>query len=332
MSIKQETSMNLLGRFANPILKAGRSGLEWWAMVFVSAFVLAACGAGTVTSGDSAALSGPGSTSPVTGGSPSTAAGDGIPQFGSEEFGLTMEQLAARVEQVEGLVGDCMREAGFEYVPVDFVTVRQAMTADKSAPGLSDDEFRSQYGYGISTQKDKPTVAIGFGEQNLRIFDNLSSTDQVAYNQTLYGEDQGATFAATLEAEDFSTTGGCTSKAVEASFTPEELSSSYFNPGDRLLEQDPRVVSAIAAWAECIRQSGFDYNHPDEIEDDIRERFLAITEGQDPTALTGSSLDALLELAGEEKAVAQNDFDCASELLDPVVEAVEAEIYGAPQG
>ena len=70
----------------------------------------------------------------VLGGNTTTAADGG--RIGSEEFGLTMEALTANIEQVEGLIGDCMREAGFEYIPVDFVTVRRAMLADKTAPGL----------------------------------------------------------------------------------------------------------------------------------------------------------------------------------------------------
>jgi hypothetical protein len=282
--------------------------------ILVLAFGLVACGSGSPSSEDTT----------------TTAAEDG--RIGSEEFGLTMEALTANIEQVEGLVGDCMREAGFEYVPVDFVTVRRAMLADKTAPGLTDDEYREQYGYGISTQFDKPAVDLGLGEQNTRILAGLSSTDQVAYLRTLYGENDKATFAVTLEAEDFSETGGCTRAAVEQVFSEAELTGSYVNPGDIVIAQDPRVVSATEAWADCIGDEGFDYNNPDEIEEDIQERFDAITEGQDPQTLTGSALEALTELQGEERAVAQIDFDCAEELLEPVIEEVESEIYGAPQG
>jgi hypothetical protein len=281
--------------------------------ILILAIGLMACGSGSSSSEET-----------------TTAADSG--RIGSEEFGLTMEALTANIEQVEGLVGDCMREAGFEYVPVDFVTVRRAMLADKTAPGLTDDEYREQYGYGISTQFDKPAVDLGLGEQNTRILAGLSSTDQVAYLRTLYGENDKATFAVSLEAEDFSETGGCTRAAVEQVFSEEELTGSYVNPGDVVIAQDPRIVSATEAWADCVGEEGFDYNNPDEIEEDIQERFDAITEGQDPQTLTGSALEALTELQGEERAVAQIDFDCAEELLEPVIEEVESEIYGAPQG
>lgn len=225
-----------------------------------------------------------------------------------------------------------MREAGFEYIPVDFVTVRRAMLADKTAPGLTDEQYREQFGYGISTQFDKPAVDLGLGEQNTRILNALAPADQTAYLRTLYGEIEEATFAVSLEAEDFSETGGCTRSAVEQVFDEDELNPNYVNPGDVLISEDPRVVAATEAWSECVGEQGFEYNNPDEIEDDIQERFDAIIEGQDPESLTGSALEALTELQGEERAVAQIDFDCGEELLDPVIEEVESEIYGAPQG
>ena len=73
-------------------------------------------------------------------------------QPGSEEFGMTKEELVKSIEDVEALIAICMREAGFEYLPVDYLTARQAMTADKSAPGLSDEEYAASFGYGITTQ------------------------------------------------------------------------------------------------------------------------------------------------------------------------------------
>ncbi|MGH8927218.1 MAG: hypothetical protein ACRDWH_02615 [Acidimicrobiia bacterium] len=275
-------------------------------------------------------VNGCGDSSTVADGTETTTS-DG-PQIGSEEFGMTMERLTLGIEEVESLIGECMRDAGFEYVPVDFVTVRRAMLADKSAPGLTDDEYREQFGYGISTQFDKPAVELGLGEQNARILDALPESDQVAYLRTLYGENEDATFAISLEAEDFSETGGCTRAAVEEVFDEEQLSATYVNPGDVLIEQDPRVIAALEDWSQCVGEEGFDYSHPDEIEEDIQERFDAITEGQDPQSLAGSALDALTELQGEERAVAQIDFECAEELLEPVIEEVESEIYGAPQG
>lgn len=257
--------------------------------------------------------------------------GSGSAQFGTEEFGLTLDELAARIEQVEGLIGQCMTGAGFEYVPVDFERVKAGMDADKTAPGLSDEEFVAQYGYGITTQFDKPGREIGLGEQNVAIYSAMSPAEQAAYDHTLFGEIRDATFALSVEAEDFSGTGGCTRQAVEQSFTPAELDANFLNPGDAVLEQDPRVVAAMADWSDCVAADGFTYAHPDDVETDLKQRLDALTAGADPATLTGPAADALAELQGEELAIAAVATACEEDAVDPVVEEVETELYGAPQ-
>jgi hypothetical protein len=254
---------------------------------------------------------------------------------GTEEFGLTEEELVAKIEAVEALIAPCMSNAGFEYVPVDYATVRQAMDADKSAPGLSTEEYVATYGYGISTQPElagvKTPATIGLGEQNMQIFNSLSEADQDAYNHTLFGENTDATFAVSLEAEDFSETGGCTRAAIEQVFSPEELSAAYYNPGDALIEQDPRVIAAIAAWSDCMREAGFDYDSPEEIESDLEDRLDAILDGADFEELSAPAQAELTELQGEERATAVADLECELEFIEPAVRQVETELYGAPQ-
>ena len=265
------------------------------------------------------------------GGSASGNTAGNTPQFGSEEFGLTKDELAAKIDKVEALIGECMASAGFEYVPVDVDQVRAGMNADKSAPGLSDEEFVKQYGYGITTQFDKPGREIGLGKQNVQIYNGLGPSEQSAYDHTLFGDDKEATFAQTLEAEDFSTTGGCTRTAVEKSFTSAELSADYLNPADAAINQDPRMVKAIAKWSDCVRKDGFDYANPDAVEEDLHQRLDAVTQGAPPASLTGSSADALKQLQGEEVAIAGVATKCESDIIDPVSEKIETELFGAPQ-
>jgi hypothetical protein len=257
--------------------------------------------------------------------------GNGRAQFGSEEFGLTMDELASKVETVEGLIGECMTSAGFEYVPVDFERVKEGMDADKSAPGLSDEEFVAQYGFGITTQFDHPGREIGLGERNVQIYDALSPEEQVAYDHALFGEDREATLAQTVEAEDFSKTGGCTRQAVEQAFTPEELTQAYLNPADAAIDQDPRVVRALEEWSDCMREQGYDYSHPDDVEQDLHDRFDAVTRGADPRTLAGTDAAALAELQGEELALAPVSISCEEDVLEPVIADVETELFGAPQ-
>ncbi len=168
----------------------------------------------------------------------------------------------------------------------------------------------------------------GFESQ---IYEALSPEEQAAYDHTLVGENRDATFAQSLEAEDFSRTGGCTRTAVEQVFSPEELTQAYINPADVAIEQDPRVVEALGKWSDCMRAKGFDYAHPDDVAQDLHDRLDAITHGADPRTLTGPDAAALAELQGEELALAPATTTCEEDVLEPVISDVEAEIFGAPQ-
>ena len=262
---------------------------------------------------------------------------EGLP--GTEEFGMTREELVTNIETVEALIAECMQEAGFEYVAADYHTVRRGMTSDKSLPGLGEREFIAQYGFGISTlytglppQLAAETIPakIGLGDQNVQIFNNLSPADQEAYNFTLFGEHIDATFAVALEIEDFSRTGGCTRKAIEQVFTPEQIAAGYYNPLDAMIREDPRMADAITEFTECVSASGFDYAHPDDIEPDLRKRLDEITGGLPVEALSSDALAALEELRAEELAVGIVAFDCESKIIDPVEERIERELYADP--
>jgi hypothetical protein len=257
---------------------------------------------------------------------------------GTEEFGLTRKELVQSIEKVEALIAQCMREQGFEYIPADFITVKKGMSADKSLPGLSEEEFIEQYGYGISTfytglppqlVEGYSPGKIGLGEQNVQIFKKLSPADQVAYNRALLGENTDATFAVGLELENFARCGGCTRKAIEQVFKPEQLKETYYNPLNAMINKDPRMRAALRKYAETMREEGFDYNHPDEVEPDIRERLYAITDGGTIPLekLSPEQKEALKKLQEYERRVTLIDFQVAEEIFEPVEEQIEKEMY-----
>lgn len=259
---------------------------------------------------------------------------------GKEEFGMTSAQLYTAIENVEAEISKCMSAAGFEYIAADYNTVRRGMTADKSLPGMGERQFISQYGFGISTlytghapqlSELRTPAQLGLGSQNIQIFQSQSPADQVAYSHTLFGEHPDATFAVALETEDFSRTGGCTRSAIEKFFTPEQMSSTYINPFDVLVDQDPRMVEANAKFAACLREAGFEYNHEKEVEPDLRKKLDSITGGAPLEALSSDALAALKELQGYERALASATVSCESRYLDPVADIVELEYYAGPQ-
>jgi hypothetical protein len=257
---------------------------------------------------------------------------------GTEEFGLTMKELVQNIEKVEALIAECMREQGFEYVAADFRTVRRGMTADKSMPGMEEEEFIEQYGFGVSTlytgeapqlNQGYSPARVGLGEKNVQIFKNLSPADQVAYNRALLGENTDATLAVGLEIENFSRCGGCTRKAIEQVFKPDDLKPTYYNPKDAIINSDPRMKAALREFSEKMRDAGFDYNHPDDVETDIRNRLYEITGGETiPVAqMTPERQEALKKLQEYERRVGIICLELQEEIFEPVEEKIEKEMY-----
>src|SRR3954454_9000131 len=257
---------------------------------------------------------------------------------GGEEFGLTQKELVQAIDKVESLIAKCMRKQGFDYVPADFKTVRRGMTTEKSIPGMSEEEFVEQYGFGISTRYtgQPPQLAekysparVALGERNIEIFKKLSPADQAAYTHALSGNNADATFAMSLEAENFSRCGGCTLDAIKQVFKPEELTVTYYNPKDAIVNKDPRMKAALRTYTEKMRAAGFDYNHPDEVEGDVRKRLDAILGGETLSVekLSPEQRAALKKLQEYERRVAKANLKLEEDVFDPVESQILKEMY-----
>jgi len=260
------------------------------------------------------------------------------PGLGTEEFGMSPKELVQAIEKTEELIARCMREEGFQYVAADHNTVGAGMAADKNLPGLSEEEFVKRYGFGISTlytglppqlSTGYSPARVGLGERNVQIFRSLSPADQVAYNRALLGDDVSATFAVALEIEDLSRTGGCTRKAISQVFKPEQLKASHYNPQDALINKDPRMKAALGFWQREMKKAGFDYNHPDDIEPDLRSKLAAITDDGKllATKMSPDQKAALRKLQDFERAVSAKSFKMQEEVLAPVEERIQKELF-----
>jgi hypothetical protein len=258
--------------------------------------------------------------------------------LGTEEFGLSQRELVQSIERTEELISKCMREQGFQYVAADHNTVRAGMAADKNIPGVSEEDFVRRYGFGVSTfyTGEPPQLSagyspakVGLGERNVQYFKSLSPADQSAYNFALLGGANGVTFAVALETENLSVTGGCTRKAAEQVFKPDQLKTSYYNPQDALINKHPKMKSALGFYAREMRKAGFDYSHPDFIEPDLRARLAALTNGGTLLVekMTPAQLAALKQIQDYERAVAAMSYKLSEEVLKPVEERIQEELF-----
>ena len=259
-------------------------------------------------------------------------------ELGTEEFGLTPRQLVQAIEKVEAEISRCMQAQGFEYIAVDYETVRKGMNSDKSMPGVSEAEFIDKYGSGVSTlyTGQPPQLVtgyspgkVGLGERNVAIFKGLTAANQVAYNRALLGEHREATFAVTLERENFARTGGCTRKGIETAFAPDKLVASYYNPKDSLINKDPRIKAVLRKYAIEMRKAGFDYSHPDDVTPDINRRLNALTQDRTiaPDKMSPEQLKELKALQDYERRVTKKNFELREKLWDPVEQQIEKEMF-----
>ena len=206
----------------------------------------------------------------------------GLP--GIKEFGLTEVEYVDHIERTQAAhrrVHGAM--PGFEYIPVDVKTVEDAQARVRTDPGYTRRTYKEKWGLGVTTRFDNPVRDIGLGP-NLEIWQALPPADREAYAHTLWGDDPKSDFVFTFDEEDFSTTGGCTRKAVSEVFTPQQLKGTYVNPKDVLVENDPRIIEAQDDWTECMREAGYEYeDDQDEIIEDLEQRLGELLEGDDPT-------------------------------------------------
>jgi hypothetical protein len=258
--------------------------------------------------------------------------------LGTQEFGMSPRELTQAIEKSEQLIAQCMREHGFQYIAGNYDTVHAGMAADKTMPGVSEEEFVKRYGFGVSTfYTGKPAqlstgyspAKVGLGDQNVEIFQNLSPADQAAYNHALFGDNLSATLAVAIEIQDLSQTGGCTRQAVEQVFKPDQLKPDYYNPQDALINKDPRMKSALGYYQREMKKAGFDYTHPDQIEPDLRAQLNALTGGgKIPLEkMSKEQLAALKQLQVYEIAVARKSFQLQEEVLTPVEERIQQELF-----
>src|SRR3954447_21178741 len=290
------------GRMPNARLAGGFA-------VLASALALTACGGGG--GGDKTSDSQKKSNAPI-----------------EDQLGFDQAGLMARQSRAEDAIRDCMKNQGFDYVPVDPFAQRAALLGSSR---ISDQDFLKQFGYGISTLWGRGKVQA---DPNQRLRVSLGDADRRAYDSALWGENAGATFQQAIENGDFTRLGGCTKKATERVFGGAQLltrlQSRLDQLDDRILE-DQRMVRAIERWSQCMASAGYRYEEPDEIDSDLfkrTERIVGPVPGQfatgPPPGERARPYDrtALAQLQRDEVSIARTDSSCERKDITPVEDRV----------
>jgi hypothetical protein len=239
-----------------------------------------------------------------------------------DQLGFSESGVVERQTRVEGVIQACMRAQGFEYVPVDPLAQRAALTGKAR---MTDEEFLQQFGYGISTMFGR---GGNESDPNERIRKSLGAADRAAYDRTLWGENPGLTFAEAIDNDAATDLGGCTKKATETVFGGAAVLASVQGKFDELEEritQDQRMVRAVERWSRCMADRGYQYDEPEEIDTDLIKRFkgilgAGIQPGATAPTTRGASHDraALAGLQREEVKVANADLACEKRHITPV--------------
>jgi hypothetical protein len=283
--------------------------------------LIAACGGGSDSGGASAAT--PAGTS-------STAAAQSGASV-EDQLGFDAAGILARQSRVEGTIAQCMKNEGFDYIPIDPLAQRAALVGSSR---LSDQDFLKQFGYGISTLWGHGNPQA---DPNQRLRATLGPADRRAYDRALWGDNKGATFAEAVDSGRFDRLGGCTLKATEQVFggaqVLTQLQGKLDDLDDRIAE-DRRMVKAIANWSECMASAGYRYEDPDEIDADLlrrTEKIVGPLPGQFATGPAAGEKPrpfdhvALTRLQREEVAIARRDNSCELKKITPVESVVRPE-------
>jgi hypothetical protein len=245
-----------------------------------------------------------------------------------DQLGFTRRGIAAASAKVENSIAACMKNEGFDYVPVDPVAQQAALTGKAN---MSDAEYEKQFGYGITTLYGRGTAQ---SDPNAKIRSQLGSADRAAYDRALSGGRPEQTFSFAVDTGDFSELGGCTKKATDKVFGGAKLLQTVQRKLDELddsIVADQRMVHALEAWRTCVKSAtGTAYEDDESIEEEITQRFEAIVGGVVPpgqVAADGTQVDmaALRKLQQDELDVFSKSIACERKHVDAVEDKVREE-------
>lgn len=267
---------------------------------------------------------------------PYLAALSSVVSVAAETLGVAERE---RFEQVEEFKSACMRDQGFEYVPLEYVPQDDVASFSPEdalyLPRLPENRAEvERLGYGVEV--DDPLEAFTptpAEERNLEIYDALTDAGRASYDAALVGHHAEDSEESAQDHFENSCAGRAESQYPEpAADAPEvglleqygDLISTLTRVRFQDLFQDERTVALNEEWNTCMREDGYELAWPEyglTDPDPFAAFDLAIRtpvggvagEPQPDTPIEDIPLDErTLVGSHEERVIALADFDCRS--------------------
>jgi len=224
---------------------------------------------------------------------------------------LTDEQTLAQVREFQEGVAECMREAGFEYIP----DVPDQSTSS-SDDDTSSEEWAATYGFGISIEL-VPTAPL-LPDPNADYVASLSEQGREAYHIALEGkawQDGGALPDTSPESMGcYVTVSEQTHAGERPPETPALVQDLWMEISEnwaRKLESDPRMADAAEALVACVVDAGgspFDPLVGESAYDQVDRAYQELIAGGEPSAA------ALAKFQQWERDIAVAEVRCSAEM------------------
>lgn len=238
-------------------------------------------------------------------------------------------QWAQDDKERQEIIAQCMTDEGFEYKPVDYSGSYSSGSDVEWEPDKR--EWVEKYGYGMfnspwnEIEQPEPEEMEEFVDPNMEYVESLSASEQTAYYEVLYGEQQEETIdEETGEAiyEYNWEEAGCQGKADhEVGGASQDLYTDYEDLMTEIeklyteIEESSEVAELNTKWSECIAEEGFEFDSPmlaqTSVSDQMNEYYENLPAdywengGEDP-----STSDEWKEMGKDEIKLALADLDC----------------------
>jgi hypothetical protein len=191
---------------------------------------------------------------------------------------LTSEERIDYAEQ--SLIGDCLRQHGFEHRIVKLPEATATDDASVTEPflqGIDDVDRAAKQGFRFFDGDEDVQPAP---DPNVRYVRGLSESDQRKYTVAYFGNSEKHNVETTVAGVTTRTsTTGCLAEArkqlygsLEAWFRPSVVEGNVGNLARERAAADPRYLRVVRAWSDCLRERGIATSSPSDLHDrfDVR--------------------------------------------------------------